>query len=179
MENFCFVHIGFNTCPHAGGNRIRIIASFRAIVSIHAPTRGATRGIGAQARSSPFQYMPPRGGQHVVARGGLYALEVSIHAPTRGATPHSRHLLLRHGVSIHAPTRGATSRRRLRRCVPMRFNTCPHAGGNFRTWSRRGEHRSFNTCPHAGGNLDCLPPQPAPDSVSIHAPTRGATFKKK
>ena len=102
---------GFNTCPHAGGNcrsarpctpsrwfqympprggqlEASARGGTRYIVSIHAPTRGAT-------------------GRQVHA--GLSRL-VSIHAPTRGATGAS--LLWGHNtdVSIHAPTRGATNK---------------------------------------------------------------------
>ena len=57
-----------------------------SVVSIHAPTRGAT---------------------DVYANFADY-YRVSIHAPTRGATKVSATTLLLDLVSIHAPTRGAT-----------------------------------------------------------------------
>ena len=55
-------------------------------ISIHAPTRGATRN------------------------DGLYddEEEISIHAPTRGATQHTSAAITLYFISIHAPTRGAT-----------------------------------------------------------------------
>ena len=58
----------------------------RIVVSIHAPTRGATDDCG---------------GAFVVQR-------VSIHAPTRGATSNNLCPCSGTSVSIHAPTRGAT-----------------------------------------------------------------------
>ena len=58
------------------------------LVSIHAPTRGAT---------NTFQ-------------SRVHICVVSIHAPTRGATTQKDvDCRLIHVVSIHAPTRGATS----------------------------------------------------------------------
>ena len=78
----------FNPRSHKGSD-------FRAIsmvtaglkISIHAPTRGATRG-----------------------RGGIAAVHhISIHAPTRGATFKGNWLVCPLIISIHAPTRGATA----------------------------------------------------------------------
>ena len=81
------------------------------IVSIHAPTRGATRRSGSTIGCYRIVsiHAPTRGATNDLAnhrdRGG----DVSIHAPTRGAT---NRLLpsywKRPRVSIHAPTRGAT-----------------------------------------------------------------------
>ena len=78
------------------------------MVSIHAPTRGATRTEAADVRkqmfrSTPpregrpysghsggivqwFRSTPPREGRRAGVDGGLDAVRVSIHAPTRGAT---------------------------------------------------------------------------------------------
>ena len=120
-------------------------------VSIHAPTRGATKEIDTKGLS----------------------LDVSIHAPTRGATlsmlaalstarfqsTHPRGVRRRHRasyrvnkkVSIHAPTRGAT-----------KIEDFAHA------------QESFNPRTHEG----CDQPEDCGkvwQFVSIHAPTRGAT----
>ncbi len=56
------------------------------IVSIHAPTRGATR----------------------IHTDLTMDIKVSIHAPTRGATRTEQIISVQAVVSIHAPTRGAT-----------------------------------------------------------------------
>ena len=59
---------------------------FYYLISIHAPTRGAT----------------PMGEYYNVI------CEISIHAPTRGATMISSRDIVEMEISIHAPTRGAT-----------------------------------------------------------------------
>jgi len=64
VHNVIEKHIRFNPRPHAGGDRDHQNAIAQILVSIHAPTRGAT-----------LEYQPLR---------RLYG--VSIHAPTRGAT---------------------------------------------------------------------------------------------
>ena len=55
-------------------------------ISIHAPTRGATKN----------------------ATSKYYKGVISIHAPTRGATDGNLQCQLINAISIHAPTRGAT-----------------------------------------------------------------------
>ena len=57
------------------------------VISIHAPTRGAT----------------------VMAQYALGKIAISIHAPTRGATVTSITTWKAQDISIHAPTRGATN----------------------------------------------------------------------
>ncbi len=57
------------------------------IISIHAPTRGAT----------------------VVYIQFINLTIISIHAPTRGATRYQAHQYQNMIISIHAPTRGATA----------------------------------------------------------------------
>ena len=100
----------FNPRTHTGCDVVKITDSLIVTVSIHAPTRGATR-------------------YHA---GLVHRHEVSIHAPTRGATTVGDYGYLRSRgfnprthtgcdftqtginlffllVSIHAPTRGATN----------------------------------------------------------------------
>ena len=57
------------------------------ILSIHAPTRGAT----------------------ICTINFWIFLILSIHAPTRGATGYKCIISLKYKLSIHAPTRGATT----------------------------------------------------------------------
>ena len=73
-------------------------------ISIHAPTRGATK-----------------------IRCSLSGLGIiSIHAPTRGATVFHFHYPLILSISIHAPTRGATSKRCRRKFQCNYFNPRSH-----------------------------------------------------
>ena len=57
-------------------------------ISIHAPTRGATREYYCK----------------------IFADNISIHAPTRGATNEQIQEEKQTIISIHAPTRGATAK---------------------------------------------------------------------
>ena len=103
-------------------------------VSIHAPTRGATKAFVEAVMGVLFQFTRPRGARHAEAVAGPPRRPVSIHAPTRGATGSissrvasasfnsrahegrdelERLVMLRQKVSIHAPTRGATQHRLL------------------------------------------------------------------
>ena len=59
-----------------------------AIVSIHAPTRGATYCQCLCTRIPKFQSTRPRGARHHLSHH-ISRFHVSIHAPTRGATPQS------------------------------------------------------------------------------------------
>ena len=144
------------------------------IVSIHAPTRGATVLLTSLIVSSRFQFTHPRGvrryeisimyyclacfnsrthaGCDPVDVGSIQnsTLNVSIHAPTRGATGYLRLLLATICVSIHAPTRGAT-----RYCVAtynsiLCFNSRTHAGCDFPQAQTKDKLCRFNSRTHAG-----------------------------
>ena len=91
-------HTGCDLKEHISINRIRI-------VSIHAPTRGATVSLSLAKATK----------------------QVSIHAPTRGATPLRKANIQGNQVSIHAPTRGATYRQILVQ-FPSGFNPRTHTG---------------------------------------------------
>ena len=78
-------------------------------ISIHAPPRGATRGLREERRNAMISiHAPPRGATvHGVCWG--YWNLISIHAPPRGATKLIDALKGEYGISIHAPPRGATA----------------------------------------------------------------------
>ena len=104
--------------------------------------------------------------------GNATEMRVSIHAPTRGATSlayteHQEGL-----VSIHAPTRGATT-------CSAEPNSCLLS---FQSTHPRGVRRinplclcQFQSTHPRGVRLAFEQGLFAADSVSIHAPTRGAT----
>ena len=101
-----------------------------------------------------------------------------IHAPTRGATPWREPLAddVFH-VSIHAPTRGATKTKSMPSCSVLFQFTRPH--GARRMFRCKDNPRTgFNSRAHAGRDPP-LGAQPLAVSVSIHAPTRGATHDKR
>ena len=79
------------------------------IVSIHAPTGGAT--LSDQSPASQKSFNPrAHGGRDHFDHVRLDRLFVSIHAPTGGATQQINGRWVCIGVSIHAPTGGATRR---------------------------------------------------------------------
>ena len=78
------------------------------LISIHAPTRGATAVTTTKETDPVFQSTLPRGERRDVIYGDVKEIQISIHAPTRGATNDSGHFSFKNGISIHAPTRGAT-----------------------------------------------------------------------
>ena len=146
------------------------------MISIHAPTRGATVHCGNKALTShKFQSTLPREERRAKRtclpkepsdfnprsheRSDLPYLQtwyllrfISIHAPTRGATIHTIHLSQAHMISIHAPTRGAT-------CADA-YSTDPISDFNPRSHERSDVVITLLT---------------TSISISIHAPTRGAT----
>ena len=97
---------GFNSRAHAGRDgQPGLISRITVIVSIHAPTRGAT----------------VRGGGNL----GRDSFNSRAHAGRDSSLPLPLHNV---GVSIHAPTRGATARQCLQPTIFRRFNSRAHAG---------------------------------------------------
>ncbi len=99
------------------------------VISIHAPTRGATHFHRNQCLLYLFQSTLPREERrciyshtHIVAyfnprshersdaihKDDYILIRISIHAPTRGATKMRFFITVNVDISIHAPTRGAT-----------------------------------------------------------------------
>ena len=121
-------------------------------ISIHAPTRGATR-------KGFYIYMDN---------------SISIHAPTRGATNLVNITVKLRVISIHAPTRGATFLRNFMCVDQMRFqSTLPREERRYKTPSCT-LLSDFN--PRSHERSDCIWKQLVNSGIiSIHAPTRGAT----
>ena len=101
---------------------------------------------------------------------------ISIHAPTRGATACCHEQAPLRTISIHAPTRGAT----------LFYDLQPFAGPLFQSTLPREERHAlailkglifdFNPRSHErSDNSNIIYSIIA--SISIHAPTRGATIK--
>ena len=98
-----------STHPHGvRRSQLCLIRALALIVSIHAPTRGATKyGKGIHQQQNVSIHAPTRGATQRMAKNTAL-FKVSIHAPTRGATWQRVVSILERVVSIHAPTRGAT-----------------------------------------------------------------------
>ena len=146
------------------------------MISIHAPTRGATPERAGQALN--INYFNPRSheGSDMIGQALKEGdADISIHAPTRGATNQTTDTQSIDSISIHAPTRGATSAVGSYRCKLEYFNPRSHEGSDaircvtsfivsrFQSTLPRGERRVLRVC------------QQIFATISIHAPTRGAT----
>ena len=132
-----------------------------------------------------------------IRRFDASGLDVSIHAPTRGATYIDKTHVVKYLVSIHAPTRGGDLSCVHLTGLPYMFqSTPPHEGRLDAIIGALIQTEFQSTPPHEGRLVYLLyflilprfqstPPregrhcQPATPcyhrSVSIHAPTRGAT----
>ena len=165
------------------------------IVSIHAPTGGATRTAHRRARRKGFQFTRPRGARRksssVIARSPLFQFTrprgarqgvelhlsvwpVSIHAPTGGATPPRRTHRTPLRVSIHAPTGGATVGQDADAAVKLFQFTRPRGARREVPVPRVGDGRVSIHAPTGGATgVSGIFTQPL--TVSIHAPTGGAT----
>ena len=142
----------FNPRTHTGCDVVGPSGGISHKVSIHAPTRGATLvNLAYQLQDA-----------------------VSIHAPTRGATELTTEFNVSEEVSIHAPTRGATYRE-INVVKAFAFqSTHPHGVRLRQPGNRINCKLRFNPRTHTG--CDCSAEEDYQSrSVSIHAPTRGAT----
>ena len=100
---------------------------------------------------------------------------ISIHAPTRGATKQVTNYYSKTVISIHAPTRGATLLRKSQRMTFPYFNPRSYKRSDscrmYFSWS----DYYFNPRSYKRSDDEIIRNQFIED-ISIHAPTRGATF---
>ncbi len=147
------VSAGFNPRPHAGGDFAQLVTTSALLQFQSTPPRGGRRS--AVCRSSRLRRFNPR--PHAGGDTGLKVI---------GVKPM---------VSIHAPTRGAT-RAAVREAIEIRFQSTPPRGGRPQDLRESGGLRCFNPRPHAGGDESNNKFEQCARDVSIHAPTRGATW---
>ena len=170
----CLIIVVSIHAPTRGATTKNIPPGYNTYVSIHAPTRGATRFTASHSNGNRFNPRTHEGCD--IARNNLLTKDwVSIHAPTRGATTWERKFNERWAnVSIHAPTRGATRPRLRTHQGDRRFNPRTHEGCDLRRrWAWCHRHR-FNPRTHEGCDT-AYTANHMQAYVSIHAPTRGAT----
>ena len=81
-----------------------------------------------------------------------------------------------YGVSIHAPTRGATNLQISFILFITCFNSRTHTGCDSQLIIVKTDSLCFNSRTHTGCDASKLSFDGGAASVSIHAPTRGATY---
>ena len=104
----------------------------------------------------------------------LIPRSISIHAPPRGATNQPPRVTRIGIISIHAPPRGATWSFPPSRDYPTFQFTPLREGRRASARCVRPRHRHFNSRPSARGDRQGNP-RWATETISIHAPPRGAT----
>ena len=143
----------FNSRPSARGDYVDVPGLDGALISIHAPPRGATWWKKCIHRAS---------------------MRISIHAPPRGATCLVYDYMATNEISIHAPPRGATFPVTTRLSWRVNFNSRPSARGDDKDWNILSAYR-FQFTPLREGRQKALKTGADPVMISIHAPPRGAT----
>ena len=122
-----------------------------------------------------FQSTHPRGVRHQPLRCLPQRYCVSIHAPTRGATELQKLDDAEKDVSIHAPTRGATRVSSNNYQSLLMFQSTHPRGVRLDLNPDIPHEISFNPRTHEGCDMRAKTHHDL-FSVSIHAPTRGATW---
>ena len=120
-----------------------------------------------------FQFTRPRGARLVSV--GLQVSSIGFNSRAHGG--RDTQLAKRksvHRVSIHAPTGGATSYFGVIETRSASFNSRAHGGRDQWQMSARRYQLGFNSRAHGGRDAPATRYPPS-DSVSIHAPTGGAT----
>ena len=122
------------------------------VISIHAPTRGATFFVAFSLLL--YLHFNPRSheGSDGTDGGSRLNLPISIHAPTRGATPLMRSEYRALRISIHAPTRGATRFLSEDALFPLDFNPRSHEGSDSTSFTLSLILSDFNPRSHEGSD---------------------------
>ena len=147
-----------------------------AVISIHAPARGATTGLLDCECTMPFQFTPPRGGRLVTAvrrrerrnfnsrpraggdrysRIGVVFILSFQFTPPRGGRLELADAVLRVLSRFQfTPPRGGRPARKQRSMRPYQFQFTPPRGGrHLLVLGVRRPHRDFNSRPRAGGDM--------------------------
>ena len=146
-------------------------------VSIHAPTRGATS---PKMRCMPavlFQFTHPRGVRLSTINFSVRGLS-SFNSRTHAGCDLANVLIVALQLGFNSRTHaGCDPKRKQRAKRPHSFNSRTHAGCDFAQPITCSRCCSFNSRTHAGCDEE-LDAYDEMIDVSIHAPTRGATWHK-
>ena len=126
--------------------------------------------------ASIFQSTLPRGERPLSPFKYAYLKDISIHAPTRGATYIGAGVHHIRGISIHAPTRGATVIAINSGNRSMIFQSTLPRGERPYLYDVKETLNKFQSTLPRGERLMIVYHCPLSDIISIHAPTRGATY---
>ncbi len=184
--------------PTQGATIMRHTSYSQTLISIHAPTQGAT-GSSSTGLSSGSNFNPRT---HAGCDGGVQTSQ-AISSLFQSTHPRRVRLWSKYIsfisslISIHAPTQGATACGRCRVLVYFYFNPRTHAGCDIVIIKIRKAVFNFNPRTHAGCDNHLIQRMSRQQlfqsthprrvrrracgrsiwisSISIHAPTQGAT----
>ena len=122
------------------------------LISIHAPTRGATMPKSPAVNGNIYFNPRSHKGSDQCHSLLLQWSGISIHAPTRGATAILVLSDVSFTISIHAPTRGATQFRQRQPTFSFHFNPRSHKGSDFLCSIVRVNLFNFNPRSHKGSD---------------------------
>ena len=145
-------------------------------ISIHAPTRGATIFYLKKRAWKEFQSTLPRGERPLVRFERRFGLSISIHAPTRGATLHFVRNAVQNRFQSTLP-RGERLISNPSSDCQKDFNPRSHEGSDQQLRRCNMQELEFQSTLPRGERLLVLPYFSVIFLISIHAPTRGATFR--
>ena len=154
IQKLLCVHLlNFNPRTHVGCDE-NFVDTFRffLMISIHAPTWGATYNAFTLLYSVLFQSTHPRGVRPQRFSEYKFMGDISIHAPTWGATDNYPA-----GTTVN------------------QFQSTHPRGVRLSSTKKQLSQRDFNPRTHVGCDM-CTPTLMSKIEISIHAPTWGATL---
>ena len=160
-----FVAIISIHAPPRGATRQKHAGRHAAPISIHAPPRGATPKLPPSPPPMRFQFTPLREGRHEIIYGMRQNVFISIHAPPRGAT---RAPARQAACTLFqfTPLREGRPFPPARRTSLINFNSRPSARGDGHRERLAARDTHFNSRPSARG-----------DGVSASTMARTAKFQ--
>ena len=168
--------IGFNPRAHGGRDANTNIYLFSTLVSIHAPTGGATCWrFSGFLHVFLFQSTRPRGARHASEANSSDDIMFQSTRPRGARQGWTLHGVKHGAVSIHAPTGGATYGVSSTINAQVFQSTRPRGARPSVLQLVRGVWNVFQSTRPRGARLPEWSVMSVEEYVSIHAPTGGAT----
>ena len=147
----------FNPRTLVGCDVLMLKPTSTMMISIHAPSWGATMGPLTMSTARPFQSTHPRG---VRPRRTIFHHlpdKISIHAPSWGATLIIGIKGWRQAISIHAPSWGATAGKAALQQAGQNFNPRTLVGCDRPEWKSKDGTDIFQSTHPRGVRRDWFP----------------------
>ena len=171
QENRISIH-----APLRGATCNYLLLKIQNTISIHAPLRGATMQIIDALRAlHQFQSTLPCGERPLLMTRRPTMDKFQSTLPCGERPPKTACRLIIRTISIHAPLRGATVEQWIASIPDSNFNPRSPAGSDMPPYITCYMWRHFNPRSPAGSDLGSNLKANQRQTISIHAPLRGAT----